>query len=182
MSGKISKLAAVVKVLDDMHEKAVIGSYAVGGAVAAALHSQPISTIDLDIFFLFEPPQTGLILSLETIYNYFRERGYEFDKDFIYIAGWPVQFIESSHDPLWSDALKSAVTIKINEADVKVLPPEHLAAMWAETGRTKDLVKIEELDKAHSMKAQVLRGVLERFGKIEVWRKIQGGLSDEYKF
>lgn len=137
MIDKIPKLAAVVEVLSDMRRNGVIGENAIGGAVAAALYSQPISTIDLDIFFLFDPPQPGLILSLEPVYKYFKERDYTFDKDFIYVAGWPVQFIESSHDPLWTDALKNARVIKINNADVKVLPPEHLAAMWAGTGLRK---------------------------------------------
>lgn len=182
MIDKISKLAAVAKVLDDLHEKGIIGSYAIGGAVAAAFYSQPINTIDLDIFFLFEPPQTGIIISLEPIYDFLRDRGYKFDHEFIYIAGWPVQFIESSHDPLWSDALRNARIMKVNQIEAKVLPPEHLVAMWSETGRTKDVAKIEEFDKAHAMKRELLLAVLERFGKLEQWKKIQDNLSDEYKF
>lgn len=182
MIDKITKLAAVEEVLDDLHKNGIIGNYAIGGAVAAAFYSEPVNTIDLDIFFMFDPPQTGIILSLAPIYEYLNERGYEFDHEFIYIAGWPVQFIESSHDPLWSDALRNARTMRVNQVEAKVLPPEHLAVMWAEAGRMKDLAKIEEFDKAHAMKRSVLLDVLEKFGKMEYWKGIQGKLSDEYRF
>lgn len=179
---ELTKLATVVEVLDDMRLNEIIGEYAIGGAVAAVLYSQPISTVDLDIFFLFEPPQTGLILSLETIYNYFRNRGFAFDKDFIFIAGWPVQFIESSHDPLWMEGLAKAQTLLVDDREVKVFPPEHLAVMWLQAGRGKDMRKIAEFDEGSVMNAEVLRDILQRFGLIDRWKKIQGELSDEYRF
>lgn len=39
MISKISKLATVEEVLADMHERRIIGAYAIGGAVAAAFSS-----------------------------------------------------------------------------------------------------------------------------------------------
>jgi hypothetical protein len=182
MIDKISKLAGVEKVLSDMRDKGVIGRYAIGGAVAMAFYAEPINTIDLDIFFLFEPAQTGVVLSLEPIYAYCRDHGYEFDHEFVWIAGWPVQFIESSHDPLWKDGLMEAHTIEVNQTETKVLPPEHLAVMWSETGRLKDLAKIEEFSNTNVMKREVLLSVIERFGKMEQWRKIQENFSDEFRF
>ena len=41
----------VIRVLDDMQNAGIIEKYAIGGAFAAILHYEPISTIDLDIFF-----------------------------------------------------------------------------------------------------------------------------------
>ncbi|HMO79643.1 MAG TPA: hypothetical protein PKD24_02520 [Pyrinomonadaceae bacterium] len=182
MSGIHTKLAAVVRVLDDMRAKGIIGDYGVGGAVAATFHYQPISTVDLDIFFLFDPPQTGIILSLEPIYNYVRKQGFEYDKDFIFINGWPVQFIESSHDGLWKEAIEKSRTFGFGDLEIKVLPPEHLAAMWVQAGREKDIRKIVEFDEGGVMNRQVLQDLLERFGFLEKWRSIQGRLSNEYKF
>jgi predicted nucleotidyltransferase len=177
-----TKLAEVADVLDDMQAKSIIGEFAVGGAVAAVLYSQPITTVDLDIFFLFDPPQEGLILSLETIYNYCREHGYEYDGEFIYIAGWPTQFIESAREPLWNEALARARQIVVDGREINVLPPEHLGAMWLQAGRTKDFRKIEEFDEGSVMDREILRDVLQRFGLMEKWRTIQGRLSDEYHF
>jgi len=124
---EVTKLATVADILDDMRSKGIIGPYAVGGAVAAALYSQPISTIDLDIFFVFDPPQTGDILSLEPIYDYCRDRGFKFDHEFIYIGGWPVQFVESGHVPLWREALTLLRELEVDIRTINVLPPEHLA-------------------------------------------------------
>lgn len=179
---EITKLAQVADVLDDMRSKGIIGEYAIGGAVAAILYSQPISTIDLDIFFLFDPPQSGSILTLTPIYDYCSERGFVFDSEFIYIEGWPVQFVESGHIPLWREALKNAREMEVNGRKLNVLPKEHLAAMWVDAGRRKDIRKIEEFDDAANMDPVILNDVLMRFGLMDKWRSIQGGLSDKYRF
>ena len=176
------KLAAVIDALDDMQTKGIIGDYGVGGAVAATLYYQPIATVDLDIFFLFEPPQSGLILSLETIYNYARESGFEVDKDFIYIGAWPVQFIEASHDSLWSEGLRKARSLAVGSSKLKVIPPEYLAVMWIQAGRGKDIRKIQEFDEGSIMERNVLEDLLRRFGFLEKWRVIQHQFSDAYKF
>ena len=60
-------LGAVIDVLEDMRNVEIISDYAIGGAVAAILHNEAISTVDLDIFFFLAEPPTGLILSLDKI-------------------------------------------------------------------------------------------------------------------
>lgn len=181
MEGRV-KLTDVAAVLHDMSVKGIIGDYAVGGASAVAFYADPIATKDLDIFFLFEPPQTGLILSLEPIYNYCRERGYTYDDEFISIEGWLVQFVESGHDPLWRDALANAVSFSLGEENLKVLPPEHLAAMWASVARPKDILKIQHFAENDVLQADKLKEVLLRFDLVGSWRKIQGGFPNEFRF
>ena len=181
MEGRI-KLTDVAAVLNDMHSQGIIGRYAVGGASAVAFYAEPIATKDLDIFFVFEPPQTGLILSLESIYSYCGEKGYTYDHEFISIGGWPVQFVESSHDPLWKDALVNAKTFSFDGCSIDVLSPEHLSAMWASVARAKDILKIQHFAESDVLKAESLKKVLIQFGLVETWRKIQGGLPNELKF
>ena len=181
MEGRI-KLTHVATVLHDMREKGVIGNYAVGGASAVAFYAEPIATKDLDVFFLFDPPQSGPILSLEPIYKYCRERGYTFNHEFIYIGGWLVQFVESGHDPLWRDGLANAVTFSFDGFEINVLPPEYLAAMWAAVARAKDVLKIQHFIENDVLNAEKLQQVLTKFGLLETWRKIQGGLPNEFKF
>jgi hypothetical protein len=176
------KLAVVAAALHDMHEKGIIGKYGVGGASAVAFYSEPIATKDLDIFFVFDPPQSGIILSLEPIYNYCREKGYNYDHEFVAIGGWPVQFVEAGHEPLWRDALTNAVTFSFEGASLNVLPPEHLAAMWAVVARPKDILKIQHFAENKVLEAEKMRQVLVRFGLMETWRRIQGGLPNELKF
>lgn len=181
MTGGLN-LSDVAFVLNDMRTKGVIGKYAVGGASAVAFYTEPISTKDLDIFFLFEPPQTSAILSLEPIYNYCLEKGYTFDHEFIKIAGWPVQFVESGDDPLWLDALANSKTFSFGGGGIDVLPPEHLAAMWASVARPKDILKILQFAESDVLDPSKLEDILYRFDKIEDWRRIQGGFPDELKF
>lgn len=181
MEGRL-RLSEVATVLHDMQEKGIIGKFAVGGASAVAFYTEPIATKDLDIFFVFEPPQTATILTLEPIYNYCRERGYNYDAEFISIGGWPVQFVESSHEPLWSDALANAVTFSFDGSKINVLPPEHLAAMWANVARAKDLLKIQHFAENGVLNADKLRQILVKFGLLEIWKKIQGDLPNELRF
>lgn len=176
------KIADVASVLSDMRKKGVIGKYGVGGASAVAFYTEPIATKDLDIFFLFEPPQNSAILSLEPIYNYCRENGYDYDHEFISIGGWPVQFVESGNEPLWEDALANSVTFSFEGGSIDVLPPEHLAAMWASVARPKDVLKIQHFAESEVLDPVKLKDVLNRFDLVKVWKKIQGGLSDELKF
>lgn len=181
MSSRI-KLTDVSVALADMHAKGIIGKYAVGGASAVAFYAEPIATKDLDIFFLFEPPQDGLILSLEPIYDYCRKNGYSFDHEFISIGGWDVQFVEASHDALWKDALANARTFTFDGGSIDVLPPEHLAAMWASVARPKDILKILHFASSGVLEPARLKEVLAKFDLIETWRKFQTGFPDEFKY
>jgi hypothetical protein len=176
------KLTDVASVLHDMHTKRIIGRYAVGGASAVAFYTEPIATKDLDIFFLFEPPQSSAIVSLESIYDYCRENGYIYDHEFIFVGGWAVQFVESGHVPLWRDALANAVTFSFDGVSIDVLPPEHLAAMWAGVARAKDVLKIQHFAESNVLSSAKLKDVLVRFDLVEAWRKIQGGLPNDLKF
>ena len=73
----------VIVVLDNLQHANVIEKYAIGGAFAATLHNEPISTIDLDIFFILAEKSDSLILSLERIYEYARQNDF---------SSWPVAF------------------------------------------------------------------------------------------
>ncbi|MDQ3179999.1 MAG: hypothetical protein M3Q33_05710 [Acidobacteriota bacterium] len=177
-----TNLSVVISVLEDMQNVGIISDYAIGGAVAAILHDEAISTVDLDIFFFLTEPPKGLILSLEKIYDYARQNNFPFDKDFINIHGWLVQFVEASHSPLWTEAVETAETMTIDDRAVKVIDREHLAAMWIFAGRKKDIRKIEMFDEAGIMDAKILSDVLSRFDLLDRWRLQQYNFSDEYRF
>lgn len=116
-----TNLGAVIDVLEDMRTVGIVSDYAIGGAVAAVLHNEPISTVDLDIFFLFTEPPKGLILSLEKIYDYARQNNFTFDSDFIRIHGWLVQFVEASLNPLWITAIENAKIKIVDNRGVSVI-------------------------------------------------------------
>jgi len=62
-------IGQVIAILNDLQAKRIINEFAIGGAVAAVLHNEPISTIDLDIFFFLAEKDDSPILSLGAIYN-----------------------------------------------------------------------------------------------------------------
>ncbi|MCC7306280.1 MAG: hypothetical protein IT173_01840 [Acidobacteria bacterium] len=182
MTGDRLKFADVFSVLNDMRANGVIGRYAVGGASAVAFYAEPIATKDLDIFFLFDPPQETAILSLGSIYEYCREKGYKYDHEFISIQGWLVQFVECGNDPLWRDALANSIQFSFEGGSIEVLSPEHLAAMWAVVARPKDILKIQHFAESDVLDPAKLKDILDRFDLLMAWRKIQEGLSDEFRF
>jgi hypothetical protein len=170
--GKVSTdLHDVVPVLRDMCDIGLIGRFAIGGAFAAIIHHEPISTIDLDIFFLFRTISTGPILSLSPIYDYARGRGFSFDHEFVNIHGWLVQFVEASHNPLWVEAVEQAETIMINGEPIPVIGREHLVAMWLFAGRTKDYHKIAMFSDAGILDIAKLLAILERHELMVKWEK-----------
>lgn len=174
-----TKMGAVLSVLDDMQNAGVIEKYAIGGAFAAVLHYEPISTIDLDIFFFLKDKNAGPILTLETIYDFAKKNGFAFDHEFINIHGWLVQFVEASHSPLWTEAIEQADTMKIDERDVSVIGREHLAAMWLLAGRAKDYQKIAMFWETDLLDKRKLFDILERHELLLKWNKERWRFSNE---
>lgn len=161
----------VISVLQDMSENSIIEKYAVGGAFAATLHDEPISTIDLDIFFFLAEKNDSPILSLTAIYNYAKSNGFPFDHEFINIYGWLVQFVEASHNDLWSEAVENAETMNFDNAQVPVIGREYLAAMWLFAGRAKDYQKIALFREAGILNESKLFDILNRFDLMSKWNK-----------
>ena len=169
----------VFSFLTDMQSAGIIGKYAIGGAFAAVLHDEPISTIDLDIFFFLREKNTSPILSLSAIYAYAKRRGFSFDHEFVNIHGWLVQFVEASHSPLWTEAVENADRIKIDDSAVSVIGKEHLVAMWLFAGRAKDYQKIAMFREADFLDEAKLFDILERHDLMRKWNKEKWRFADE---
>jgi hypothetical protein len=164
-------IGEILGVLEEMKSAGIIEKYAIGGAFAAILHYEPISTIDLDIFFFLSEKSESPILSLNAIYDFAREKGFSFDHEFVNIYGWLVQFVEASHSPLWTEAIETADTIKIENFDAPVIDKEHLVAMWLYAGRAKDYQKIAMFYEADFLDEAKLFDTLERHDLTTKWNK-----------
>ncbi len=154
-----------------MKRAGIIEKYAIGGAFAAILHYEPISTIDLDIFFFLSEKNDSPILSLNAIYEFAREKGFSFDHEFVSIHGWLVQFVEASHSLLWTEAIEKADLIKIEDKNAPVIDKEHLVAMWLYAGRAKDYQKIAMFCEAEFLDEAKLFGILEKHDLTAKWNK-----------
>lgn len=166
-----ANFGSVIAVLEDMQGEGIIEKFAIGGAVAAILHYEPISTIDLDIFFSLKEKGESSILTLTAVYDYAKRQGFSFDHEFINIHGWLVQFVEASHSPLWTEAIEQADTMIIDGYSVLVIGREHLVAMWLFAGRAKDFQKIALFWEADLLNLEKLFDILERFSLRLKWDK-----------
>ncbi|QQS32098.1 MAG: hypothetical protein IPM50_10485 [Acidobacteriota bacterium] len=165
-----TKIGEVLSVLNEMRQAGIVDKYAIGGAFAAILHNEPISTIDLDIFFLFKEKQSSLVLSLDSIYEFARARGFSFDHEFVNIHGWLVQFVEASQSRLWSEAIENAIVLSIDSLDVFVIDKEYLIAMWLFAGRAKDYQKIAAFVDSDILDTEKLTDILERHQLLVKWK------------
>ncbi|MGI8669118.1 MAG: hypothetical protein ACR2J3_04620 [Aridibacter sp.] len=167
----LANIEKVIAVLEDMQRENIIDKFAIGGAFAATLHNEPIATIDLDIFFLLAEKSDSLILSLDSIYKYAKEHNFSFDHEFINIYEWLVQFVEASHNPLWTEAIENAEVLNIEEKQISVIGKEYLVAMWIFAGRNKDYQKISMFWDADILDEEKLFAILERHNLISKWNK-----------
>ena len=157
-------------IVEQLHANGVIGPYAVGGAVGAAFYLEPVATLDVDIFVLFEP--APLILTLTPIYEACAKLGYPAEGDAIQIKGWPVQFLPASQ-PLVAEAVRDAVTREADGLTTRVMTAEHLMAIALQTGRAKDHARLVMFVEAGIADMDRLREILARHSLLDAWAKFE---------
>lgn len=177
------------QVINRMVEDGVIGSYAIGGAVAALNYIEPTLTQDLDVLISIDDPRdqprSGLV-TLEPLFAYLRKAGYEeFKKGGIVVEGWPVQFLPVAND-LDSESLGAAVEIEIEAGRaappirVRTLRAEHVVATALRVGRPKDRIRIGQFLAEDAVDLVALRDVLDRHDLRKAWSKFcaETGIRD----
>lgn len=151
-----------IEVIKELQKEGVIKDYAVGGGIAVIVYVEPILTYDLDIFFVPRREVEGVI-TLSPIYDWFRKRGYQFDKEHIIIDDIPVQFIPV-YNKLVEDAVNDAVDVKYKDAKVRVLRAEYLIAIMLQIFRSKDKERIIKLKDETRIDELYLRKILQKHG------------------
>lgn len=117
-----------LRALNAMKADGVIEEYAVAGALAIVFWTEPVATYDLDVF-VFLPPGTGPLVSLDGIYRWTLDHGYTADKEHISIEGVPTQFLPSP-DALADEAIETAETLDYDGVPARVVLPEYLVALY----------------------------------------------------
>ncbi len=157
-------------IVEQLHADGIIGPYAVGGAVGAAFYLEPVATLDVDIFVLFE--SAPLILTLTPIYEACATLGYLAEGDAIQINGWPVQFLPVSQ-PLLAEAVGEAVTRESDDLITRVMTAEHLMAIALQTGRAKDHARLVMFVEAGIADMNRLSDILGRHSLLDAWKKFE---------
>ncbi|MEO8216328.1 MAG: hypothetical protein ABI718_04525 [Acidobacteriota bacterium] len=162
-------IIAVIRTLNEMEREGVVERYAIGGAVGATFYLEPAATIDVDVFVPLTSTVGSTIVSLDAVIGYLTGRGFEMNREYFMIGGWPVQFLPSSPG-LIDEALEQAEEFDLGaEIVARVFKPMHLAAMALQTGRNKDKLRLVQFRDAGLLPVDEFEAILSRYGLVEKW-------------
>ncbi len=158
-------------VINHLEDAGIIGKYAIAGAVAATRYIEPIQTYDLDLFIML-PHSVADLISLQSLYDYCKQRGYELQGECIAIEGWPVQFLPV-YNKLTEEALLEAHEVKFGETPTRVLRAEYLAAIMLDTGRPKDHARLVQFVESEAFELKNWENVIARHNLSAKWEVFQ---------
>lgn len=156
-----------LKVLNELEHAGVISRYAIGGAMGATFYVEPLLTFDLDVFVVL-PETPGGLLTLSSLYDALRARGYAEEGECVNVEGVPVQFLPV-YNALLEEALAEARETVYETTPTRVLRAEHLLAIALQVGREKDRQRVRLLLEQAAIDEPYLSDVLSRHGLESRW-------------
>ena len=157
-------MKTALRVLNDLVAEKVIRDYAIGGAMGAMFYMEAVTTMDLDVFVVFNDDLN--LLPLQPIYDALKAKGYapdEHERECVNVAGTPVQFLPA-FSPLLAEALEHARSFDYEGIPAKVLEAEYLAAICVQTGRMKDRLRVQMFLSSDGFDKAKFEGLLDKFG------------------
>jgi hypothetical protein len=136
--------------------------------MAATFYTEPFLTFDLDVFVVLPRPPGGL-LTLTSLYEGLRARGYREENQCVLIEGVPVQFLPA-YNALVEEALSEAQEIMYEDIRTRVLRSEHLVAICLQTGRDKDRERVRILREQARLDLDFLASLLKRHQLEDKWK------------
>jgi hypothetical protein len=123
----------VLLLLSRLKEEGVIHDYAIGGAVAVSLWTEPVATQDLDVIVTIAGDAHPLD-PLRPLLDWLTRHGQAFEREHVLIAGVPVQFLVA-WSPIVREGVARAAEISYDPADpqsptLRLIQPTYLVAMW----------------------------------------------------
>ena len=166
-----------IAVINRLEQEGLIGRYAIAGAVAATRYIEPMQTYDLDILVML-PGSPSQLVSLEPIYSYLAQLGYEPQKECVVIDDWPVQFLPV-YDELTTEALAEATQTQFGSTPTRVLSAEYLAAIMLKTGRPKDHARLIQFLDPGILKGPIFEKIVTRHKLTEKWKSFRERFLNE---
>ncbi len=159
----------VCDVLEQLVVDGALSHYAIGGATAAGFHGEPLATRDIDVFVFLEPDAHRILISLEPLYEHLARLGFDqFEEEAVLIHGYPVQFLSASPG-LEAEAVEQCLTVEWDKHRMRVMRPEHLAAICLKTGRPKDRARLVYLNELPQFDRKHFLDVVRRHGLEPIW-------------
>src|SRR6185503_4464669 len=151
-------LAEVLRAANGLVAANLIEDWSLGGALAAIYYVEPFATYGADIFF--NPADKGLTAGIPAIYASLQAQGWQLEREHLIVRGFPVQFLAASG--LTEEAVREAERIEFEGVPTKVFRAEHIVAIAASVGRTKDKARIEQLLQQADLDKTRLENILQR--------------------
>jgi hypothetical protein len=152
-------LADVFRAANGLVAAGLITDWALGGALAAIYYVEPFATYAADIFFI--PKDQSLTAGIPAIFSYLQKEGWQVEREHLLIRGFPVQFLAAAG--LTEESVREAEGIDYEGASAKVFRAEHIVAIAASVGRTKDRARIEQLLAQADLDKSYLADLLRRY-------------------
>ncbi len=160
-----------IEVINKLKQEKLIRDYAIGGAIGALKWVEPFFTRDLDIFIILIEETKEELINLSPIYEYLKKKGCFWKGQWLIIEGVPVDFIPV--DALEKEAVENAQETEYEGVKTKVITPEYLIALFLNTGRDKDIRKVEMLLGQAEMDKEKLDRILAEYGLTEKFVKFK---------
>ena len=161
--------------LNELADKKLVESYAIGGAMAAFFYAEAVVTEDLDAFILIAQPPSGLV-TMTPVYDYLKAHGATERREHLVLAGTLIQLIPA-YDALTEEAVRQAAERKVGETPTRVMRAEHLIAIALKTGRAKDHARIALLIEEADIDTASLVGILTRHELLDRWFRFKNAQS-----
>ena len=160
----------VCDILEQLLREGTLRHYAIGGATAAGFHGEPLATRDIDVFVFLESPPGSLLVSLDPVFTRLADLGFsKFEQDGVIIHDFPVQFL-CANPGLETEALESAMVAEWETHRIRVMTPEHLAALALTVGRPKDRARLVYLVSLPQFNREAFSAILHRYDLTAQWR------------
>lgn len=159
-------------ILNELEKSKIVEKYAIGGGIAVLFYVEPIFTSDMDIFCLIPAKKSKSIISLSSVYEFLKKKGYKELKEQVLIEGIPVQFIPA-YNELVEDAVNNAKIVDYEGIKTKVVSLEHLLAIMLQTNRPKDRERIFLILDETKIKRDVFDKILKKHNLMARWKKIK---------
>jgi len=154
----------------------VITDYAVFGAIAQMRYTEAVATVDADV--LVAVPLSERFDPLTQIYEFCKCRGYAPEGEAVRVGAWPVQFIPV-FSQLTQEALAQAETDDFEGVPLRVVRPDHLAAIALSVGRAKDFARILALIESEAVTREEIATLAQRHQLSEAWERFEKRFFDE---
>ena len=118
-----------------------------------------------------------MLVSLDPIFRNLKSKGFDsFEEEAVIIHGLPVQFLTAS-GALEEEAVNKAMIVEWEGHRMRVMTPEHLAAIALTLGRPKDRARVVYLTSLQVFDKGRFQEILARHGLTERWTEWAAALG-----